>query len=181
MNKDYKQIEFTLGYTVEQAVNELLKRKEKGQLASGKFNGIMLYSDTVTFDSAYQEIIGKTKSKFDKEQQEWKDNYDRKEKEHKEEIPELSLVWMKKGREVLTEDKWEYWDKIVPIRLSDLYKGMELNACLEIVSILNNNGTLNEAKDRIDSQDHSGMSFGLVCSMIKEFSDRGSDFAEYVK
>lgn len=132
-------------------------------------------------DKAYKEITGKTKSEFDKSQQEWQENYKRQEREHKEKIPELSKVWMEKGRAVLTEDKWEYWEKIVPIRLDDLYQGMELGCCLDIVEILNNDGTLDEAKEKIENQGHSGMSFGLVCSMVREFSDRGKEFVDYVR
>lgn len=181
MDKKYEKIDFYAGNTIEQAVNELLSYREKGELACGEFNGVTLYSDTVTMDSAYQEITGKTKSEFDKAQQKWKDNHGRQKKEHEEKIPELSMVWMEKGREILTEDRWEYWDKIVPIRLNDLYQGMELGACLDIVSILNNNGTLDEAKEKIESQGHSGMSFGLVCAMVKEFSDRGNEFVKYVR
>jgi hypothetical protein len=65
MNKKYEQVDFLLGSTIEQAVNELLSYREKGKLAVGKFNGVTLYSDTVTLDSAYREITGKTKTEFD--------------------------------------------------------------------------------------------------------------------
>lgn len=177
----YEEIEFLVGNTIEHAVNELLNYKEKGKLVCGDFNGHTLYSDTVTMDGAYKQIIGQTKSEFDKAQQEMRENLKRQEKEHKEQIPSLAKVWMEKGREILTEDKWEFWDKIVPIRLNGLYQGMELGCCLDIVKILNNNGTLDEAKEKIESQDHSGMSFGLVCSMVKEFCDRGNEFVNYVR
>lgn len=181
MNKIYEEVEFLAGNTIEQAVNELLSYKEEGKLVSGEFNGVILYSDTVTMDSAYQKITGQTKAEFDKSQQEWKEMYDGKMKEHEDKIPELTKIWMEKGREILSEDRWEYWDKIVPVRLNDLYQGMELGASLDIVKILNNNGTLYEAKEKIESQNHSGMSLGLVCAMVKELSDRGNEFVEYVK
>lgn len=181
MDKKYKQIEFFAGSTVEKVVNELLSYRDKGKLVCGDFNGVILYSDTVTMDSAYKQITGKTKSEFDKLQQEWRENYDRQQREHKEKIPELTKVWMEKGREILKEDKWDYWDKIVPVRLGDLYQGMELGNCLDIVKILNSNGSLEEAKAEIENQGHSGMSFGLVCSMVKEFSERGSEFIEFVR
>ncbi|EES49497.1 hypothetical protein NE172_01900 [Clostridium botulinum] len=179
--KKYEEIEFLVGNTIEGAVNELLDYKKKGKLVSGSFNGHVLYSDTVTMDSAFKEITGKTKFEFDKAQQKMRDDFKRQEEEHKAQIPSLEKVWMEKGREILTEDKWEFWDKIVPIRLDDLYQGMELGCCLDIVKILNNNGTLDEAKKKIESQGHSGMSFGLVCSMVKEFCDRGNEFVNYVR
>lgn len=181
MNKYYQKIEFNWGGNIESAVRELLNYKEKGILACGEFNGVTLYSDTVTLDGAYKEITGKTKDEHDEYERKWREEYYRKEQEHKEQIPELTKTWTEKGREVLSEDKWSLWNEIVPIRLSDLYRGMELGCCLDIVKILNNGGTLDEAKAEIDNQNHSGMSFGLVCSMVKELSDRGEEFVAYVR
>lgn len=181
MDKNYRKIEFELGSNIEDAVNKLLYYGRRNVLVCGDFNGHTLYSDTVTLDGAYKEIIGKSKAEFDKSQQEWKENYEREEREYKERIPSLTKEWMQKGRETLAEDKWEYWDKIVPIRLNDLYHGMELRCCLDIVEILNNGGTLDEAKKMIVNQNHSGMSWGLVCSMVREFCDRGNEFVEYVR
>lgn len=180
MEKNYKEIDF-VGSTIEMAVSSLLQYKKEGRLVSTNFNGTTLYSDTVTLDGAYKAITGKTKAECDKAQQEWKEEYDRKEKEHQDKIPFLAEEWKQKGREVLTEDKWEYWDQIVSIRLGDLYHGMELGCCLDIVQILNNGGTLEEAKEKIYNQNHSGMSFGLVCSMVREFCDRGQEFVEFVR
>ncbi|RXZ78096.1 hypothetical protein EBB07_29010 [Paenibacillaceae bacterium] len=181
MVKEYKEINFVAGSTIEDAVRELLMYKNQGVLAFGEFNGAKLFSETVTLDGAYKEIIGKTKTEFDESQRKWKEDYEQKDKEFKKDIPSLSEEWKKKGRGVLSENKWEYWDKIVPIRLGDLYHGMELGCCLDIVKILNNNGSLDEAKRKIENQNHSGMSFGLVCSMVREFSDRGNEFVNYVR
>jgi hypothetical protein len=181
VGKKYEEIEYWAGCTVEHAVNELLEYRKKGILACGSFNGTMLYSDTVTMDGAYIEITGKTKAELDKEQQEWRENYEREEKEFQDKIPEYAEEWEKKGRDILTEDKWNYWDEIVPIRLGDLYHGMELGCCLDIVKILNNNGTLEEAKAEIEKQNHSGMSYGLVRAMVREFCNRGQEFADYTK
>ena len=89
-------------------------------------------------------------------------------------------VWIEEGKEVLSKDKWDVWEEIVPIRLKDLYRGMELRCCLDIVKVLNN-GTLEEAKILIEKQNHSGMSFGLVCSMVREFSPRGIEFVDFVR
>ena len=75
----------------------------------------------------------------------------------------------------------ELWAKCVPIRLGDLYHGMELEMCLDIVLELNNGCTLEEAKAIIESQGHSGMSFGLVCSMVKSFCGRGEEFVNHVR
>jgi len=98
MNKNYREIEFSVGCNVEEAVNKLLNYKERGILACGDFNGHILYSDTVTMNGAYKEIIGKTKAELEKEHQEWKENYSREEIKFKENIPSLSEEWMKKKK-----------------------------------------------------------------------------------
>ena len=177
---EYQEINFWAG-NIEEAVKELWKYKEKGLLVYIDFNGTTLYSDTVTMDNAYLKITGKTKAEFDKAQQDWRDNYDREEQEFKEQIPKLAEEWKKKAREILTKDRWDYWDEIVPIRLGDLYHGFELGCCLDIVKILNDEGSLDEAKAEIEKQGHSGMSWGLVCSMINRFCERGEEFVNYVK
>jgi len=181
MNKNYREIMLSAGSTIQDVVNYLLEFKEKGILACADFNGKTLYSDTVTMDSAYLDIIGKTKSEFDNEQQERVERLEKAKREHEAMIPELTESWIEKGKTILEKDKWEYWSEIVPIRLNDLYRGMELGNCLDIVETLNNNGTFEDAKKLLEDQNHSGMSFGLVCAMISEFCDRGTEFVEYVK
>jgi len=178
---DEIKLNFLLGHTIEECVFELWGYKEKGISVSGEFNGVTLCSDTVTMYNAYMSITGKTKAQCEKDEQDRHDNYKKQEKEHEEKIPLLTTEWIKKGHDILTQDKWAFWDEIVPIRLGDLYQGMELGNCLDIIQILNNNGTLDDAKHTIESQNHSGMSYGLVCSMVKEFCARGNEFIKYVE
>lgn len=61
-----EMIEFKLGISLEKAVKQLLRFKEEGLRVSGAFNGVILYSDTVTMDSAYLAVVGMTKAEFDK-------------------------------------------------------------------------------------------------------------------
>jgi hypothetical protein len=89
--------------------------------------------------------------------------------------------WIEIGKAILDEKYHELWTKCVPIRLSDLYEGMELGATLDIVKELNSGCELDKAKEIIEGQSHSGMSFGLVCSMVKAFCDRGNEFVKYVR
>lgn len=180
MNKDYKEIEFLCGCTIERAVMELLEYKNNGELVCGDFNGHTLYSDTVTVDGAYLEILGKTKAEFDKAQEKWRENYRREEEEHKAKIPELSKEWIEKGHAILDEKYWSYWDECVPIRLGDLYHGMELGCCLDIVKPLNEGCSFEEAEKIINEQGHSGMSYSLVRVMVRDFCDRGNEFSEYL-
>jgi hypothetical protein len=180
MDNQYKEIEFCVGRNIDECVNELLVYKNKGELVFGNFNGHKLYSDSVTIDSVYKEITGSIKKEFDENIRKQNEEYERQKQEHIDSIPEKTKMWMQKGREILEKDKLELWDKIVPIRLNDLYQGMELKCCLDIIKILKD-GTLEEAKKEIENQNHSEMSFNLVRSMVKEFSTRGQEFFDYVK
>lgn len=177
----YKEIQFSLTGTLEDAVKDLLHYRVNGKLVYGEFNGVYLYSDTVTMDGAYKEVMGCTKEEFDNKQRELNDRIEKLQDEHKEDIPMLTVLWIERGRKILSKDKWDYWERVVPIRLNDLYQGMELGNCLDIVEILNDGGTLDEAREEIYNQSHSGISFSLVCTMVEEFCDRGKEFYKYVQ
>ena len=178
--KEYKCLEFW--GKLDNAVTLLLTYKAAGVLAYIDFNDHCLYSDEVTMNSAYLECLGKTKSEFEEVQRKWAEEYHRHKEEHEAAIPQLTEEWVAKGHEVLDSKYWEQWDKIVPIRLGDLYEGMELGNTLEIVEHLNSGGSLEDA-DRImrDEQDHSGMSASLVIAMVSEFCDRGKEFEKYMR
>ena len=182
MEKNYRELNEWLS-PLERCVERLLEYKEKGELVKYEFNGHMLYSDTVTMDSAYLEITGKTKDDFDKEQEEWREKLriesELAEKASQENIPN----WIERGHKLLSEDKWEEWDKIVPIRASDLYHGMELDNTLQIQEILKSDyseESFEKAKKCMEEQGHSGMSWSLVCAMIKEFCTNGKEFVMWL-
>ncbi len=181
METNYRKIEFGAGDSIERAMQDLARFKERGELVYGEFNGQKLYSDIDNVDSAYKKITGKTKSEFDAELKAENDRYKEEERKHKEAIPELTKEWIEKGNTILDEKYREKWAKCVPIRLDDLYRGMELGNCLEIVEQLNKGEELEKVKPLIENKGHSGMSFGLVCSMVKAFCDRGAEFVSYVR
>jgi len=178
MDKNYREIEFGAGQRIESAVKEL---KEHKDLVCGSFNGQMLYSDIDDVDSAFKKIIGKTKTEFGADCEKEHLEYEERKRKHKEAIPELTKEWIEKGNAILAEKYHETWSECVLIRLSDLYEGMELGATLDIVKELNAGCELKTAKAIIEGQGHSGMSFGLVCSMVKSFCDRGTEFANYAR
>lgn len=180
MSKNYREIDFLPGRNIKECVNELLEYKVKGELVFGNFNGHNLYSDTITMDNAYREITGKTEKEYNDYLKKQHEEYEKEKQEHIDNIPKLTQYWMEKGREILDKSKWELWDKIVLIRLNDLYQGMELKQCLDIVTLLEDD-KFEEAKELINNQGHSGMSYGLVCSMVKEFSPKGEEFVDYLR
>lgn len=174
MSDTYMELNEWLG-NIEECVNRLLEFKRTGTKVKYEFNGHWLYSDTVTMDSAYLELTGKTKAEFDEEQRKWREDMKRRDEEHKAAIPQLTKEWIERGHKIISEDKWADWDECVPIRLADLYKGMELGQCLDLVEILKT-GDFSKAKETMENQGHPGMSWGLMKAMIRTFSDVGEQF-----
>lgn len=182
MNKEYRELNEWLS-SIEQCVSRLLEFKDKGELVKYNFNGHWLYSDTVTMDSAYIEITGKNKTDFDKAQDEYLEKL-RIEREQAEIAAQNNIPnWIQRGHELFAEDKWNKWDEIVPIRVGNLYDGMELDNVLQIQEILleDNEDAFDKAKKCMDNQGHSGMSWPLVCALIKEFCLHGEEFVTYLK
>lgn len=185
MGKNYRELDECLS-SLENCVNRLLEFKKKGELVKYQFNGHWLYSDTVTMDSAFLEVTGKNKADFDQFQKEYWEKIrieseltEKAAKAAKENIPN----WIEKGHKVFTEDKWGEWDKIVPIRAKDLYHGMELDNTLQIQEILSSEyseESFEKAKKCMEEQGHSGMSWSLVCAMIKEFCTNGAEFVMWL-
>ena len=181
MEKQYKEIQLEFGWNIDSAIKLLNEYKAKNELVFINFNGHKLYSDIDDLDSAYVKVTGETKEQFDEYQRLRHEKYEEEKRKHEESIPELTKEWIKKGNEILDKEYHELWNECVPIRLSDLYRGMELGACLDIVKELNNNCSLDEAKAIIDNQGHSGMSYSLVRSMVKAFCKRGNEFLNHTK
>lgn len=80
--------------------------------------------------------------------------------------------WLDWGKENLKPEVQELWEEIVPIRLDDLYEGMELVALKEIVEAYNDGKPREEIKEILLNQGHSGMSYGLMCALIYNFIDK---------
>lgn len=180
-----KKIEFWAGEDIDHAWKRLLKESaECEDTCFGMFNDKEIRS-TDTLDDVYVKLMGKTKAEYDKEMQEWHDEYERKEKEHKDNIPNLVPGYRERARGVILEDQYEEWDEIVPIRLGDLYHGMELDCTLDLCKIMRDESLpyddrIRKAYNAFMEQGHSGMSAGLVASMLKTFCPNGEDLADAV-
>ena len=181
-----KEIEFYAGETIENAWKTLLRESaDCGETCFGMFNDKQILS-TDTLDEAYKKVTGLTKSEFDDKRKRECEEYKRKKEEHIASIPEKTKEYCAAARGVIIEEQYDYWDKIVPIRLRDLYHGMELGATLEICRIMRDESVsleerIEKAKEAFDNQGHSGMSAGLVLSMIKVFCPDGTEAYNRIK
>lgn len=181
-----KEIEFYAGMTITEAWRSLLKESANcEQTCYGTFNGRQLLS-TDTLDEAYKKVTGLTKSEFDEQDRREREENKRKEEEFIASIQSKTEEYKKAARGVIIEEQYDYWDEIVPIRLHDLYHGMELDATLEICRIMRDESAsleerIEKAKKAFDNQGHSGMSAGLVLSMIKAFCPDGTAVYNKIK
>ena len=144
-----KEIIFYPGETINTAWKKLLiNSAECGDTCFGMFNDHKILS-TDTLDEVYMKVMDKTKEQHSKEIQDKYEEYKRKEKEYKNSISNLVPKYCKKARGVILEDQYNYWDKIVPIRLGDLYHGMELDYTLNLCKIMRDeNLSYSERKKR---------------------------------
>lgn len=179
--ENYVVVELSAGSIIETAVDMLQELQNKGVPAKCEFNGKTLYSDTVTLESAYHVITGKSYKECMDAQKQWRENYDREQQEWKNNLPVKIAEWIEKGKKILDSDMLDEWVKIVPARAGGIYHGMELDACLEIVKILNGGKPVEDAAKMIELQGHSGMSYSLVRAMVNKFSKRGAEFIEATK
>ena len=169
---EYIKIEFDCGLSLKDSVKLLHSKAEAtGRKYFGEFNGHKLTSD-MTVDEAYIKCTGKTFKEFKDKKEKMRQDLIRREEEHKKKIPELTKYWIKEGHKVLSQDKWDEWDRCVPIRLGDLYEGMELGQCLDIIKTVKDNSIV-AGIEVMKNQGHSGMSWGLMKSMIYTFCDDG--------
>lgn len=175
------EVEFCCGNTIENAWNELQETANKNNAETyGTFNTIVITSK-MTLDEAYIAVTGKTKEDADKAYKNYIDKLKQEEMEHKVNIPLLEKEWIEKAKGIIREDKLSRWNEIVPIRLGDLYRGMELGCTLKLVEMLDiNNCALDEVKEEFYNQGHSGMSAGLMFSMLREFCVRSEEFIAHV-
>ena len=181
-----KEIDFYAGENIENAWKTLLRASaECGETCYGMFNDKQLLS-TDTLDEVYKKVTGLTKSEFDDECKREREEYEREKEEHIASIPEKTKEYCAAARGVIIEEQYGYWDEIVPIRLNDLYHGMELDATLEICRIMRDESVsleerIEKAKEAFDNQGHSGMSAGLVLSMLKTFCPEGTALCNRIR
>ena len=178
-----REIDFYAGCNIEDAYKQMKRCAiTTGRDCFGMFNGKKLLS-TYTLDECYKKVTGLTKSEYEEKRAKEREEYLRKEAEFKESIPKKVEEYKEKAIGIIPDDKIERWNEIVPIRLNDLYRGMELDCWLELVAELNKDIPKEEkfekCKEMFMKQGHSGMSASLVRIGLKEFHELGEEFVEY--
>ena len=183
LKKQYKEIQLPPLRYLNQAI-EYIRTVNPNivgtNLVYAMFNGHPIYSDNLDIDEIYSRLGTYNAGNKPKEVEL---DYEKAEKEFQKKISTLTKKYNALAKGVIADDKLDQWYAIVPIRLRDIYHGMELDATLEIIKELNkatdSNNHFAEAKSIFNGQDHSGLSYDLVCAMLNMFAPNGVEFVKY--
>lgn len=177
-----KEIDLYAGCSIDRAL-EILKTESSttNEECYAKFNGKLIYS-TDTVDMAYMRILGKTKAEHDAEVQKWLDDRKRKEEEHKARIPEICEQYRKEARGLVLDEALEEWDRILEIRVGDIYKGMEMMNVLDCCRAMRETTLTLEQRLRnaykvFENAGHSAMSASLTQALLRRFCPDGNELA----
>ena len=109
-----------------------------------------------------------------------------KDRKFKEKIPELTEYYTNIGKGLIDEKDMEYWKKIIPYRLNDIYRGFELECLIDFLNIMRNESItleerLSSSKDKFMEQGHSGGSAYILFAMLVRFCPNGEDLVKYIQ
>lgn len=180
-----KELYFTAGMSIEDAICFLNDcSKNDGNECYGVFNGKEIFS-TESEDEIYKKITGNNKNEFNKKLEEDIAEHKRIDDEFKRRIPFLIDEYIQKADGIIPVENIPLWNKMVPIRLNDLYRGMELDCWLDLIKIMNSDKTDEEimvlCKNQFNEQGHSGMSASLVLRGLEELHHKGKIVADYIR
>ena len=181
-DKEYRFAGDNWGYSLDHCIRELQKKAImfKHSLWFIEFNSHTFYSDEVTLDSAYKEVLGKTYGEYIDER-----NKKAIETEIQDQIFKMSLPTLRKdyeqiGKKIVDKKYYKKLEELIPDSLEGIYKGWDLTQAFEIVKMLNNESNFEECETQMNIQSHSGFSFGITTELICELCDRGPEFKEYI-
>ena len=166
-------------------LREMAAAEKSGEVLKADFNDKYILS-TDTDDDAYQRLLGMTKAEHEEKMRKWREEREAAQKAYETSIPELTERYRKEARGIIIESELEYWDEIVPIRLGDLYRGMELQQTLDCAKVmrdetLSREDRLRKAYRIFNDAGHSGMSASLTMAMLRRFCPDGNELADACK
>lgn len=167
-------------YNIDELISLIDKYKEKGENYWFEFKKEKFYSLLDDEESCYKKITGLTKDEYYEKQQKLEYERLRREAEEKQKAIENIPNWTKAGQKFIYPQKYKKWANNVEFRAEDIYNGKDIDCALEIMELLDNDVSFQEAYDKIKDQNHTGTSYSLVMSMITNFSKKGPEFYRFV-
>lgn len=174
MNNKYKNIELSIGCSLEEAITKLKIYKKNNIKAKADFNGNILSTDKLDIDENFLMITGKNKNDFLKSIEE------EVEKEERNKKNRLCLL-KKKGKEFFKDDLLIKWNEVCEKRINFIYHGKELLCLIKIIEKIEKKASHEEVLKEFIEQNHSGMSSSLMFALLKEFNENGGKIIESYK
>lgn len=182
----WQELEIPCGMFIKDAAKYLVESKTKGYYARigqkwfADFNGKFFYStEELTERGILTAFYGCSPEEYERKEQERHEKMKKEQEEFIQKIPQIICEYIEKGHKILSHEYYHKWDEIVPVRVNDIYRGLELQAALDVIEILNKEN-FEKAKQKFKEQNHSNMSYGITIALIKEFSKYGEKFAKMV-
>lgn len=90
-----------------------------------------------------------------------------------------------KARGIIPINELSFWDEFVKVRVTDIYRGMELDCILDLANILNKTDIdkrerFKQCKILFDEQEHSGCSGALTLSGLAAVHPLGQELSDFI-
>ena len=158
------------------AVKFLKEAKEAGSNVKIEFRKKTLYSMLDDEDSCFIKVFGKTKAEHEEELAKELAEEDLRDQKRKAEVQAKVPQWKERGHKLVYPEQEKEWDRCVDIRVSDLYNANELEYALQVMEALDAGKSVEEAIEIAEKYDYSGASWGVMKSVVTNFSKRGPEF-----
>lgn len=171
-NKNLEEIQVSIGANLDETIERLLEDKNKGIHTYCIFNDHALYSDTITVDSAYIEVLGCTREELEREILENKKRRMIEIKKAKKDVPNQ----IKKGEELIYSFRHTDWEQTVKAIAISVYRGLITEHALDIMEAIEEEMPVDEIVKIFDKQGHSGWSASLTRNIVMMYSKNGYPF-----
>ena len=160
------------GINFDKVIKALMDADKRGEKVYFYWNGVKLHSEGMTEEKVYLDAYKTPKEEFDK----MRAAIEKNEKESKAKALLNAEEWIKEGEELIYPERKKDWEDCVYKRIDDIYNGKDIEAALEIMKRLDEGYGMDEIKEVLKDQKHSGSSGGKVRNIVLHFSKRGPEF-----
>ncbi len=173
-----EELEICVGDSLDTVVKRLLEAKVEGKHVFCDFNGVKLYSDSITIDYAYFMIYGCTKAKWIeklKKEEEEKQKKLEEDRKHAKVIENI-LNLIERGKALIYPFRYEEWAKLVEADAFGDYSGMITETAIKIMTAIEEEKPIEELIEIFKNKADTGWSAGLIRNVVMTYSKNGYPF-----
>ena len=176
----FKEIKLPLGIGLDNAYDII----QNNAPCKAEFNGEMMYSID-SLDSMYLKATGYSRDEFYNELNLTMKKCSEKYHRFAGTVTGLIEKYRAKARGIIPINELSFWDEFVKVRVTDIYRGMELDCILDLANILNKTDIdkrerFKQCKILFDEQEHSGCSGALTLSGLAAVHPLGQELSDFI-